>query len=227
MSCVKAIFISHEHIDHIKGLEAISKKHQIPTFITEKTILGSRISVPLNNVIKLDLNKNIQIGKLTVTAFSKLHDAADPCSFIISQKDLTVGVFTDIGKACENVIQYFKRCNAVFLEANYDEEMLEKGSYPFLLKKRIKSEVGHLSNAQAVELFLKHRSADLSHLLLSHLSKENNDPTLVKEIFSKYNTNTEIIIASRFHESPLYEIGGKSIKKTAPEKPTQLKIFEI
>lgn len=226
MNNVKAIFISHEHIDHVKGLDAISKKWNIPIFATDKTCQNSKNAIPSKNVVELELNKTYQIGNLNITGFSKLHDAADPCSFIISQNKHTVGVFTDIGKACENVIQFFKKCNAAFLEANYDEDMLENGPYPFLLKKRIKSDTGHLSNNQAMELFLHHRSESMTHLLLAHLSKENNDPLLVKEMFNKCNNNIEIIIASRYHPTPLFKIGSDVIKKAASEKPMQLNIFE-
>ncbi len=226
MNSVKAIFISHEHNDHIKGIEGIVKKYKVPAYMTKETYRFSNISIPQYNVIDLEHNHTIQIGKLTVSAFSKLHDAAQPCSFTVSQENLTVGVFTDIGRACDNVVYYFKNCNAVFLEANYDEAMLEKGSYPFLLKKRIASDVGHLSNNQALELFLEHRSDHLSHLLLSHLSKENNDPLLVQELFSRENTHTEIIVASRYHETPLFETGIQHIKKAAPKNPMQLKIFD-
>ncbi len=226
MNKIKAIFISHEHTDHVKGLEIISKKYNIPAFITKKTLEFSKIPIPENNIVYLELNKKIQIGGLTITPFQKLHDAIDPCSFIVSQQDYTVGVFTDIGKPCEDVIQHFKKCNAVFLEANYDDKMLETGSYPYHLKKRIKSDFGHLSNIQAMELFLNHRSEHLTHLLLSHLSKENNDPLLVKELFNRQNTKTEIIVASRCNESALYEIGNTSIKKAAPKKSIQLTIFE-
>ena len=115
-------------------------------------------------------------------------------------------MFTDLGFACEKLIDHFSKCHAAFLEANYDEEMLEKGHYPFYLKKRIRSEHGHLSNAQALELFLKHRSPFLSQLILAHLSKENNSPLLVEEIFSAQAGETKITVASRYEESEVFMI---------------------
>src|SRR6185436_15468757 len=96
----------------------------------------------------------ITVGRLAIHPFPKHHDASDPFSFIISGNGVNIGVFTDIGLPCENVIHHFQQCHAAFLEANYDEKMLEEGSYPYYLKQRIQGDKGHLSNKQALELFL-------------------------------------------------------------------------
>jgi phosphoribosyl 1,2-cyclic phosphodiesterase len=120
---------------------------------------------------------------------------------------------TDIGRVCDKVIKYFNMCDAVFLEANYDDEMLSKGKYPYYLKNRIRSGRGHLSNREALDLFLNHRAPSLSHILLSHLSKDNNCPDLVQNLFNEHAGNTQVLIASRFNESQIFEIG-KSIDST-------------
>ena len=96
------------------------------------------------------------MGALQITPFRKSHDAADPHSFMVSAESVNIGIITDIGYACAHVIDNFKRCDAVFLEANYDEVMLDEGHYPYHLKKRISSDKGHLSNKQALELFVQH-----------------------------------------------------------------------
>ena len=151
---VKAIFISHEHSDHIYGLEALSSKYKLPVFFSEATHKHSGIKIKHELVHYFFSNQRIQIGSLTIKAFQKLHDACDPHSFIVqNENDVCVGVFTDVGKACEQVIYHFKRCNAVFLEANYDNEMLQSGNYPYFLKRRISGGNGHLSNIEALELF--------------------------------------------------------------------------
>ena len=203
---VKAIFISHEHIDHIKGVEVLSKRYHLPVYITEPTLHNSRFRIPKSNIVILQNNQTITIGGLVVTSFSKYHDAADPTSFTIEYNQKKVGVFTDIGHVCDNVISHFKQCHAAFLEANYDDDMLENGAYPIHLKNRIRGDRGHLSNQQALDLFTAHRHQDLSHLLLAHLSKENNHPELVKNLFQKNSVNTEIIIASRFEPSPIIRL---------------------
>ena len=225
MSCIKAVFISHEHIDHVKGLELLSLRYNLPVYITKKTQEALRVILPQKNVIHFELNDKITIGELVITAFPKFHDAADPSSFIVSSGESKVGVFTDIGKVCENVITHFKQCHAAFLEANYDEQMLDNGKYPYLLKKRIKGDFGHLSNNQALELFTIHRPRFMSHLLLSHLSADNNDPLLVEELFREKSNGVTIGIASRFSETSIFEIGGSLIKKTAPGIPMQLNLF--
>ncbi len=148
----------------------------------------------------------ITIGELAVTAFSKMHDAAEPHSFIVAAGDLRIGVFTDIGEPCDEVIRHFRQCRAAFLEANYDEKMLEEGRYPVYLKRRISGTQGHLSNTQALELFRTHKPPFMSHLLLSHLSKENNRPELARELFVPHAGGTEIIIASRHEETAVYHI---------------------
>ncbi|MBV9961388.1 MAG: MBL fold metallo-hydrolase [Parafilimonas sp.] len=204
---IKAIFISHEHDDHISGLETLSAKYQIPVYITQTTLHSCKLSVQKNLVQYFSSNERINIGRLTIKAFPKLHDASDPHSFIVTDdENICAGILTDIGAACSQVIYHFKQCHAVFLEANYDDAMLTAGNYPYFLKKRISGGNGHLSNRAALELFCRHRSDSLSHLVLSHLSKNNNDPQLVESLFSRHCGNTKVIVASRYHETEVYHI---------------------
>jgi len=214
MERVKAIFISHEHTDHISGLEVTAKKFNLPVYITDGTLQNSRLKIDPSLKYSFHKYKPISVGALAVTAFPKSHDAADAYSFVIEQAGIRVGVFTDIGYNCEDVIANFKKCHAVFLEANYDEKMLAEGGYPYYLQKRISGDKGHLSNHQALELFTKHRAPYLSHLFLSHLSKNNNSPELVQELFSKQAGETYVRVASRYMESALYQIDGNLYKET-------------
>lgn len=206
MEKIKAVFISHEHNDHINGVIVLSKKHQIPVYITEATHKKARIKLEKHLINRFKADKPVQIGELTVTPFQKFHDAHDPHSFTVSSSTVTVGIFTDLGIACNNLTHHFQQCHAAFLEANYDVDMLENGNYPFILKKRITNGNGHLSNIQALELFNTHRPAFMSHLILSHLSKNNNKPELVYELFTQHAGGAEIIVASRFEESPVFKI---------------------
>jgi phosphoribosyl 1,2-cyclic phosphodiesterase len=215
MTDIKGIFISHEHSDHILGLSALVQKYKIPVYINSGTlnkIRGKRLRAFTR---LFESHQQISIGSLRVTPFPKKHDAGDPQSFIVSCNQTTVGIFTDIGEPCEQVVHYFRQCHAAFLEANYDEDMLQNGKYPYFLKNRIKGGLGHLSNHQALELFKTHRSAFLSHLLLSHLSKENNSPELLQSLFDRHQTDTQVVIASRYVESQVY-----SIPFAAPSPPS-------
>jgi phosphoribosyl 1,2-cyclic phosphodiesterase len=205
---VKALFVSHEHADHITGLPAISRKYRIPVYITAATLANSRLPIEPALVQPFSARHSVKIGSLLVTPFTKRHDAADPHSFLVSGNGVRVGVLTDIGQACKEVVSYFKQCNAAFLESNYCEEMLEKGSYPIYLKNRIRGNQGHLSNTQALDLFTKHRPPQLSRLILSHLSKNNNDPDLVNKLFTKQAGNVAITVASRYEASAVFYISG-------------------
>lgn len=203
---VRAIFISHEHNDHIKGVEVLSKKYQLPVYITTSTLLYSQLKIAQPLTYAFKAYQPVVINELSVLPFPKFHDATDPHSFIVESKGIKIGVLTDIGSNCEHVIENFRQCHAAFLESNYDERMLEEGGYPYYLKRRIRSDKGHLSNDQALELFIKHRPRFMSHVLLSHLSKHNNCPNLVQELFSKHAGSTTIAVASREEESQVYEI---------------------
>ncbi len=228
---VKAIFISHEHSDHIKGLAVFARKYKLPVYISVATLRSSRLSLDEQYTFNLKHNQNIRIGKLNITAFSKFHDAADPFSFTVECNDVRVGVFTDIGSVCDRLVTQFKRCHAAFLEANYCANMLANGRYPYFLKQRITSGRGHLSNAQALDLFLNHRPDYMTHLLLSHLSKDNNDPILVEEMFNNVAGNTLIKIASREQESEVYFISNTTKAENtyffdpSLHQPEQLNLF--
>lgn len=206
LKLVKAVFISHEHTDHIRGLEVLSRKHQLPVYITPATETGGHLRIEPGLVRRFTAYEPVSIGGLTVMPFPKFHDAVDPHSFTVSGNGLHIGVFTDIGAPCNHLAGQLQRCHAAFLEANYDEEMLEKGRYPFFLKRRISGGQGHLSNRQALELFLTHRAPHLTHLLLSHLSQDNNRPELALEMFQAHAGGTHVEVASRYGASAVYEI---------------------
>lgn len=205
---IKAIFISHEHTDHISGVEVLSRKYRIPVYITSLTLRNSPLELDEELIRPFLADQRVTIGALAVTAFKKQHDAVEPHSFIAEGNGIKVGVFTDIGLPCERVIHYFKQCHAAFLETNYDEQMLEEGRYPYYLKKRIRGDKGHLSNTQALALFTKYKPAFMSHVFLSHLSRDNNSPHRVQELFTEHAGNTTVSVASRYSETEVFIING-------------------
>lgn len=226
---IKAIFISHEHTDHTKGAEVLSRKYKIPIYITETTYRNSRLNLDPEVVRLFMTGKPVKIGKLRVVPFPKSHDASEPHSFTITGSGITAGVFTDIGIACEHVVHHLSQCHAAFLESNYDEPMLETGRYPVYLKKRIRGNEGHLSNNQALELFTTHAAPWMQLLVLSHLSAENNRPQLVHDLFSRHANGTQIVVASRYEATEVFCVDGEARPlRTFKSQPRakQLSLFE-
>ena len=221
LESVKAVFISHEHSDHIFGVAGIHKKYNTPFYMASETWNSGNLKIPYNSINSL---QPIQIGSLTVLPFPTSHDAANPHMYTVTSGNITAGVFTDLGYACNHVKEHFSNCHAAFLESNYDDTLLENGYYPEFLKNRIRSERGHLSNLQALEIFKNYKSDNLSHLFLSHLSKENNSAEKVLELFNKASDHTQVFVAERTRNSELIHLDLQEprIQRT---KGTQLKLF--
>ena len=225
MDSIKAVFISHEHGDHIKGVEGLVSKYQLPIYITSATLQQSRLRIPQPLVKTFVAHEPVAIGGLSVLGFPKKHDAIDPHSFVVSGNDIHVGVFTDIGTPCQHVIDHFKKCHAIFLEANYDEQMLAQGRYPIHLQRRIAGDEGHLSNRQAAELMAAYRPAYMRHVFLSHLSQDNNRPEVALQAFARFCDTLHISVASRYAAGELFEIApthtSRGLAAPAPVKPAR------
>lgn len=227
---VKAIFITHEHTDHIYGVSRLSKKFNIPVYITDNTCRQGRLNLRQDLMSTFTAHQPVTIGNLSVTAFPVHHDACEPHNFKVSHNGVNVGVFTDIGRACDHVKAHFSECHAAFLESNYDEVMLNTGPYPVVLKNRIRGGKGHLSNREAARLFMQYRPAFMSHLFLAHLSEENNSPKVVYDLFRKIAGKTEIVVAPRYEETQVFHIAGNGIMPSRRPVPKtsqlQLSLFQ-
>jgi phosphoribosyl 1,2-cyclic phosphodiesterase len=196
-SKVRGIFISHEHSDHVHGVRVLSNRLGVPAWFTQGTFDALKFGEAPELVRIFAPGKAIKIGSITIHPFLKNHDAAEPCSFRIEHDDWHIGVFTDIGAACDRLIQHLRKCHAVFLETNYDERMLWDGFYPHHLKQRVSSDHGHLSNDQAFELIRDHAGPELVHVFLSHLSGENNRPELASARFESLTDRFSVKLTSR------------------------------
>jgi len=203
---VKAVFVTHEHSDHIRGARVTGKRLRVPVYITAKTYNAAYKNLQPDFPVFFEPGATIKIGEITVFPFSKNHDASDPCSFRIQYKEKNIGVFTDIGEPCENVTSHLQMCDALFLETNYDEKMLCEGSYPYFLKRRIASENGHLSNRQAYELLENFAGEKLKCVFLSHLSRENNTPEMAFNEIQPLKTKFEVRLTSRNNAVDIYRL---------------------
>jgi phosphoribosyl 1,2-cyclic phosphodiesterase len=206
-SKIKAVFITHEHTDHICGVRVFCNKHNIPAFFSYGTFnnTSSRHKPKLFRFI--ELNSSVTIGGFVIYSYPKKHDASEPCSFRIDHNGLNVMVLTDLGEPTQPVIDHLQYTDILFLESNYDEKMLWEGAYPWPLKKRISSDVGHLSNVQALEFIKEHAPERLRMIFLSHLSGENNKPQIASETFGQLASKYQLITTSRHEASDLVKFG--------------------
>jgi phosphoribosyl 1,2-cyclic phosphodiesterase len=209
---IKAIFITHEHSDHVRGLRVLLNKFPIPVYITEKTYDCLPEMIDARYLHFIESNDRITINNTVIQSLSKSHDAIDPSLFSFYYKDKKISVVSDIGYACDNVIEAIKDADIICLESNYDETMLWEGFYPYFLKQRVAGEFGHLSNAMAGELILNHASPHLQYVLLSHLSENNNTPDIALQTFLSAVRergdlgHLQTILTSRHSISPVVKI---------------------
>ncbi|WP_439183204.1 MBL fold metallo-hydrolase [Carboxylicivirga taeanensis] len=211
ISRVKAVFISHEHSDHIRGLRVLCDMHGIDAYLTKETLNKAHRNYHPQTAHVFKAGDTVQAGAFKVHAFAKQHDAVDPCSFRIEVEGMSIGVMTDIGAACQNVKAHLQQCDVVFLESNYDEQLLEDGPYPYYLKQRVKSDHGHLSNRQAVELVEQLSGTSLSTIFLSHISADNNRVELAQKAFEHLNERYTILPTNRYAPSEIVSVGEEQL----------------
>ncbi|MCR5692147.1 MAG: MBL fold metallo-hydrolase, partial [Eubacterium sp.] len=180
---IKAIFITHEHSDHISGLGPVLRKAPIPVYTTSDTISAIWEKANMKN-ISPDLfhsirhEEEVEIAGMIVKPFSISHDAVDPVCYTVEKDGKRAAVATDMGCFDDKIIRCLGECDSILLEANHDVNMLQVGPYPYKLKMRILGDKGHLSNDSCACLIKEIMHKGLQHLALGHLSKENNFPDL-------------------------------------------------
>lgn len=185
MEEIDAILVTHEHVDHVRGLGVLARRHHLPIYASEGTwngILQKENGIPLSCMHTLCAGQDFYIGKVNVHPFPIPHDALEPVGYRLECHGLSCGVATDIGHIDRTWMDAVLGCRALVLEANHDVEMVERGPYPMRLKKRILSRHGHLNNADCAKALLELASNGTQAVYLAHLSADNNLPELA------YNT---------------------------------------
>lgn len=197
------IFITHDHTDHIKAVGTLGEKHHIPVFLTHKMHEGidknHRVTDKLGSCCRhFEKGDTINIREFSITSFPVSHDASDCVGYLISYGDQNFVIATDLGyinkEAADNII----KANYLVIESNYDEDMLKNGKYPYPLKERVRSHIGHLSNDHTARFIADNYSPALSHIFLCHLSQENNTPeialkTITDALKEKDITSVEVV----------------------------------
>jgi phosphoribosyl 1,2-cyclic phosphodiesterase len=176
---VMGVLVTHNHSDHIRGLEVLTRKNNIPVFTTNnvwKSILGPHCEITRDCVREIPLRQSFHLAGFDIEAFPVCHDAPETIGFHICHEGKKITIATDLGHICETSAPYIREANLLVIESNYDEEMLINGGYPYYLKKRIQSDHGHLGNLQTSGFLAETLSDKLSHICLAHLSKNNNTP---------------------------------------------------
>lgn len=172
---ITAIMVTHEHADHISGVARLSRKYDIPVWLTVGTWNACR-DIVFSDTHFINSHAAFSIGDIQLNPFPVPHDAREPCQFVFSDGACELGIVTDLGCYTPHIIKRLSRLKALLLECNYDHAMLLKGEYPVALKQRVASPRGHLDNRQSSELLKKIDTTQLNHLIGMHVSEKNNQP---------------------------------------------------
>ena len=179
---IDAVFITHEHSDHIAGLDTFFKKYKAPVFMTEPSYLGYIRGKGFEHRDEVSVKKDVEftetVGGFTVTSLSVPHDSSACVAYKVTGEGVSLGICTDTGTPSEKLLSFFSDCENVITECNHDVIMLKCGIYPEELKYRILSDYGHTSNDACAEFAVKLAQCGVKNLLLAHVSPENNTPDL-------------------------------------------------
>ena len=214
-----AIFVTHEHIDHVKGIGVLSRRFNLPVFATKGTwdnMPKSVGEIKDENKKIIFSDKDCVLKDFCIKPYAIPHDAKEPVGFSVLTEKFKMSIATDLGHVTESIMENIKDCDLLLLESNHDVDMLKNGEYPYPLKKRILGDKGHLSNETAGKLlaWVICQNSKLRNVFLGHLSKENNTPKTaydtVNNILKSYDINAgkefNLYMAKRFGIENLIEL---------------------
>lgn len=195
---IEAIFITHEHSDHVAGLKTILKYHeQIPVIGNEKTLTAIHNLYPeinCKNFHSMSTGSCASNGLMKISSFLTSHDSAECVGYTVDTGNRKIGVMTDVGETSSQTSELIKHCDTLVIESNHDTDMLWSGAYPYSLKKRISGRFGHFSNKQCGEFLGGFSKENVRSVILAHLSQENNTPELAYNTVSEYLTSSGAVV---------------------------------
>ena len=201
---IDAIFITHEHSDHIGCVKALVLRHRIPVWMSRGTHAAMGLPEFEGLLHTAADGKVIDLGALQVMPFAVPHDAREPLQLSCTDGSAKLGIVTDLGHATPHVIAHLQTCHALLLESNHDTELLNQSAYPPFLKRRVGGDFGHLSNAAAADIARALMHGRLKHLVAAHLSAQNNRPDLVRQVLSDALgcSSSDIVVAGASSGTP-------------------------
>ncbi|SDX29447.1 Phosphoribosyl 1,2-cyclic phosphodiesterase [Marininema mesophilum] len=210
-----ALLVTHEHIDHVKGLGVFARRYQLPIYMNEATwgSLPSGVGAIHPDQQRIfPVLSTLQLKDLAIESFPISHDAAQPMGFCFHAEDVSLGLVTDTGYINQRIVEKIRGAEALILESNHDVEMLRMGAYPWNIKRRILSDVGHLSNEDAAEALLDILQGEGEDVHLAHLSQDNNLTELA-----------HLTVRSILEEEGLKVGKDIHLRETWPDRPTPLR----
>ncbi len=192
-----AILVTHEHGDHCSGVAALSRKYQIPVYLTRGTEASGRVEGCWATEYFHSM-ASFTVGSLRVAPIAVPHDAREPCQFVLESGRRRLGILTDLGSITSAVVEHYRGCHALLLEFNHDQELLENGPYPASLKDRVGGDWGHLNNRQAAHLLTQIHEDVLDTLVIAHISEKNNHPNRVELVLDSVDeTHVNLVWAEQ------------------------------
>ncbi|HCC71524.1 MAG TPA: MBL fold metallo-hydrolase [Bacteroidales bacterium] len=198
---IKGVLISHNHTDHIRGLEVLTRKNHLPAYTTVniwKSIFDRGINISRDCIRNIQKEERFSLAGFDIEIYPVSHDAPETIGFHICSGGKSITIATDLGYISKTAAGYIKKANLLIIESNYDEQMLLDGNYPYSLKTRIKSDHGHLGNHQTSEFLADNISGKLSHICLAHLSKNNNNPQKALQALKQTFSDKEVSLKGKY-----------------------------
>ncbi len=214
---ILAVFVTHDHFDHIKSVGVLGEKYHLPIYSTEKVLDGINKNYGVTEKLYgckrfLKIEEKTIIAEFSITSFPVSHDATESLGYIIEYKGANFALATDLGYICERCLPYLKQANYLVIEANFDMEMLNHSRYPMFLRNRIHGEKGHLCNDDTASFLAQHYQGHLQYIYLCHLSKQNNTPEKAYDTVKRalegndvyIGKDVELVVLPRTDPSEIY-----------------------